>query len=151
MTKKQLIIKEKYLKCSTQKKTGSFTVEISLVMPMVLGIIVLVLYICMYIHDVAYIESIAISALDRLNYMTSDEAYELLVYEEITENMRGTLTNWNLEVSVESQQEEVTVIIDAYMLEHHEAYERMIFSRIFGTRIRLRGSVQNEADWIRLR
>lgn len=141
------LIKKKH----ATKERGSYTVEISFIMPMVLGIMVLVLYICMYIHDVAYMECVAIGSLDKLNYMIRDDQYEQMIYEDIVENMRGTMACWCIEVSVDSNAEEVEVEVDAVMSNHQRLFDQILFSKIFGARIRLRGTIQNEEDWIRLR
>ena len=140
------------------KYSGSFTVEAAFVMPVVLGIILLILYLCIYTHDKAVMEYAAIKACERCceeakknkdedsGYLTGLAREQI---EEITD--KGLIGNWDEDVKVSFEGEEIKASIYGRMGNSQGLMESILQGKIFSIRVSCKEVLVNEYEWIRAR
>ena len=107
------------------KLPGSYTVEISLIMPFVLGIILLIIYIGMYIHDKSVMEYAVIKGLVNFEneYNIGMELQTIdLVESEINS---GCIARWDYMTDVQLTDDEVSICVEGQM-QHTQGLINMI-------------------------
>ncbi|MCR5686653.1 MAG: pilus assembly protein [Lachnospiraceae bacterium] len=84
---------------------GSFTIEASLIMPMILGIIVMLIYFAMAAHDRCVIEHVCcLASSEAAGGEKSDEEAAALADEELD---RRLICTWDTDITVYSDEEYV--------------------------------------------
>lgn len=99
---------------------GSYTVELSLLMPLIIGVFWLIISMGFYVYDCSLMEmSMIISsyvyeeAVDS-NICNETECIGDEIAVSINELLTGTLCNWNKTIDVKANEDVITIEIEAY-------------------------------------
>ena len=107
------------------KLPGSYTVEISLIMPFVLGIILLIIYIGMYIHDKSVMEYAVIKGLVSFEN-ESNIGMELQTVDLVESEINsGCIARWNYETDIHLTDDEVSICVNGQM-QHTQGLINMV-------------------------
>lgn len=96
------------------KMRASYTVENSFIMPMFIIVIVLLLYVCFYIHDAVILKSSALKLAIRAESYEEDWQIAELRQEGIDYIREKTICTQNTNVIVENDKSKVTVSCTGY-------------------------------------
>lgn len=114
MYRKRAIKVEKVLK-TFGKYEGSYTIEISLIMPIVLGVILVCIYLCLFVHDRTVMEYACTKALleaERLpKEMSNADLTDIIDYEL----QKGLVGKWNYVVSSQYEEDCVEIVLKGKM------------------------------------
>ncbi len=105
------------LKKASAKKAGSFTIEVTLLMSFIIGVLVFIIYMAFYTHDRVVLTKCAyIAALRGSQIQTGDEDVESLTKEQAELLPVGRLLGkWELENTVTVAMQEVSVSYIGYL------------------------------------
>lgn len=133
------------------KRSGSYTVEISLLMPFIIGSILLVMLLCFYLHDICVISKDCAEVIT----MTTPEDIDAMEISEKLSKMTetDTLGHWvfNAEFNVETK-EEVSLInadIDAMMKIEDFLFDGIMKSSFFTYKTKFSSYILDEHKYIR--
>lgn len=131
------------------KEKGSYTVEISLIMPVVLSVILLILYFSIYVHDRCVIEY----AIIKVTAGTYDIVeYDDLIYE--AEYMIGNIldkcliASWDWDTDVEGGEKEFRLIVKANMRHSQGLISGYVLDRLFSVKEAIEIPCGNEYEHI---
>lgn len=98
-------MKEKF-----RKREGSFTIELALLMPFILGVILFILFMAYYLHDCCIIEKACLSAALRGSQEFETGQIENAAYEALEEVLPDRLLGkFELTEQIQISEEQVTV------------------------------------------
>lgn len=126
------------------------TVEITLLMPMIIGVFLFLFFTLFYLHDVVAISKGAATALVRGMVARDMEENEIKeVMKEATEDIR-MLGKWNIAPAIEITSEEVSVSSEGIM-EAAEGLLRKLVSGDYAYEMSMAGKRIDEVEYIRSR
>lgn len=135
------------------KRDGSYTVEISLLMPFIFGCILLIIFICFYLHDLCVISK------DCMNIMDVDPC-EKAVLDEMSEDLQqmikdDTLGTWDFTVkfavNIESGIERIDADVNAKMLVGGFVLPEIMSDSLFTYKTNISSYILDEQKYIRSR
>ena len=135
------------------KFPGSYTVEMSLIMPLVLGVTVLVIYAAMYSHDLVVRDYNIIKAINDECKDNISQVYEGSIRKRIEDNVSDkTAAKWydEIEVDIESDNKKESINIDVKgSMSYSQNYiANLTNGKVFGIRNRICHMNVHEPDWI---
>jgi len=101
-------------KLKIKKLKASFTVENSFIMPLFIIIIVLLLYVCFYIHDIVILKNSALKLAIRAESCEEDWQRAELRQEGIDYIKQKTICTQNTNVIIENNKENIKVTCTGY-------------------------------------
>lgn len=143
-------------KTSKVKKTcvnGSYTVEVSLIMPIILGVIILILYVCIYLHDKAVIEYVC---LNECLKMSQENNVSPLLHNDISETIdnqiaRGTIADWRTNVNIGITDTEIVIVVDSVMGHSQGLVDNLVTENVFSCHVENTELIDSEPDEIKIR
>ena len=139
------------MKC--KKYRGSYTIEASLLMPIVLGIILLIIYLSIYIHDKAIIEYEIVNA--GLNSISCDREIlgETDIRNELEDNIhKHTFGRWNIDITVDEDIDgRIYISVEGLMGYSQGLIRRLITEKLFYVKTSSEYLRVKESEWIKAR
>jgi len=131
-------------------KRGSFTIEISLLFPVIIVIFLLIIYSNYYVHDRVIIErSCYVSAL-RGALCVNAGRRKRIAMEEFDREIEGKLLGrWEYSINVESDSEEVTVKFNGFMNHSQGLLKKYTDNKVFAFQTISSSSAANETEYLR--
>lgn len=119
------------------RKRGSYTVEAAITIPIVIGVILFVLYICIFSYDRVVIHHAIVSEL----YKDVEEEEDAIISEQITESVsnkirNNVIANWEVEVNTEIDTTSIVVSVNAYMNHSQGLISMLIDNKMMSIRLR---------------
>ena len=111
------------------KKKGSLTVELSLIMPLVLGVLILIIFLSFYLHDTCAIERIGYTCL--LNGIENGYSKEEIINDFDSETETGLLGNWNIKRDIRFSDDSANITVNGTMLWDSRLMFGLINSKVF--------------------
>jgi len=93
---------------------ASYTVENSFIMPLFIIIIVLLLYVCFYIHDAVILKNVALKLAIRAESCEEDRQRAELRQEGIDYIIEKTICTQNIDVTIENNSGNIKVTCTGY-------------------------------------
>jgi len=119
---------------------GSFTVEAALVLPMCLGVIIMLIYMCTYIHDKAVMEYEAYKAC-----ILADEVEFNKASEEYSEH---TIGKWTTRIDIERKEDRNSVEINGNMMNSQGILRAILEDRLFMLKVKCNKEIIDDYTWI---
>lgn len=117
------------------KHKGSYTIELSLIMPIILGVIMLCLYMTVYVHDRVVMEYVVTKAqLDYQEQMDTKSRKEIeeSVSQEIEKLCIG---RWKTKINVRITGNKVSINVEGIMLQSQRLIDNIIENKIFAIKV----------------
>lgn len=115
-----------------EKESGSYTVEVSLIMPFVLGTVLLVIYFTIFVHDKAVMESATLYSCTKAGYEQGEgnieEAASDYLYQLIDEGLIG---DWDIDTDICLDGKVLTISLNGNMAHSQGFITDLIDNRIF--------------------
>ncbi|HOO27974.1 MAG TPA: TadE/TadG family type IV pilus assembly protein [Lachnospiraceae bacterium] len=112
-----------------KEKQGSFTIELALLMPFLIGSFLFVFFMAYYMHDRCLLEKACQSAVLRGSGCMSEEAAKTAAYETIDEILlKKLLWKWEFTKQVEIDSEKISVFGEGVMLVNEGGNRPLSFS-----------------------
>lgn len=139
----------KHLKSPIFKREASYTIELSLLMPVIIGSIFLILYTTFYLHDICLISRygfLAAGEIEKCGFVGS----ETVLYNRFDRDfMTKSLGSWDIERSAFEDEEKITVYVEGRMLSNGAMLSNIINERLFTYEDEFFAYKINEAEYIR--
>lgn len=98
-------------------RKGSFTVELALLMPLIIGVFLFIFFLAYYLHDRCIIEKACYVAALRGSLETESDSIENVVRKALEEVLpKRLLGSWDLKEQIEVTNQEVRVVESGNML-----------------------------------
>jgi len=128
--------------CLSIKYKGSYTVEISLIMPIVLGVIFVCIYLCFFVHDRAVMEYACTKSLleaERYSEPVSDYDLEQIIESELIKGLAG---RWDYTITIAYDNDCVEIVLNGKMGESLKLPDVVADSGLFGIEVHRKGSIK---------
>ena len=112
------------IKCCPEKVRGTMSVELTLLMPFVIGVFLFVFFTLYYLHDVAAIQKGCAGALIR-GSLIRDRREAQMQMENAMEEIR-LLGKWEMQKSCLVQNNLVTISVDGKMSANEGLFKKLI-------------------------
>lgn len=130
------------------RKNGTVTIELSLIMPGIMAVIIFILFVSFYMHDITLIEK---ASYVSVNYManTSDNVEEILqtYFDEVLEH--ELLGDWNISRISSYEGDEVILNVNGCMNEDGSLFFGYINEQLFSYETKVCAINMNEVNYLR--
>ncbi len=131
-------------------REGSFTIELSLLMPLIIFVFLLILFLNYYVHDrIAIDKACYIAALRSANYPDEAERENIALTVLNREIPARLLWKWDYTEGVQVMADEVIVSFEGTMLVREGLINRYLSGKLFAYNASQSASVIDEDDYIR--
>lgn len=120
----------------TARAKGSHTVEAALIMPMVIGIILFVFYLCIYAYDRVVIHYAVISVLYEDTYRPEDNMEEIMPQEIRDKISSNSIYDWDIQVDVTSNLYDTEVELVGRMPVTNGLLNRLTDTELFSVQVK---------------
>ncbi|MDO4965085.1 MAG: hypothetical protein Q4E51_00105 [Lachnospiraceae bacterium] len=128
------------------KKKGSMTIELSLLMPFIIGIIILIIFLSFYLHDSCVVERVGYSCL--LNGVNSDKTSEEIVNDFYNEIEGSLLCRWDINFDVSFMGTNAVALVTGRMLPDSQLMFGIISGSVFRYSTKFSVNFLSEAEYI---
>lgn len=131
-------------------KKGSYTVELSLLTPIIIAIFLFIFFIAYYMHDRVIIEKNCYISILRASLCVDDNEREWLAinnFEKETEEK--LLGKWNMEKIYTEDRDEACLVVQGYMEMNEGLLKKVIGEKIFFYKTECRANKVNETEYLR--
>lgn len=114
-----------------KKVSGSYTIELSLIMPILLGIIILCIYMLLYVHDIAVMEYAVTRACIQYDFYNSNYVetdVEDCIKNEISKSCIG---KWNSSINIDADYDEIVVSVQGVMIHSQGLVDNLVWKKPF--------------------
>lgn len=127
---------KKYANYLWNKKKGSYTVEAAIIIPAVIGVILFVLYICIYSYDrIAIHHAVLAELYSDMENMSEDDKREYLT-ESISGKIRNnTIADWEIEIHIEIYEDVTIVDLNGHMGNNQSLLASLVNTDYMGVKI----------------
>lgn len=122
------------------------TIELSLLMPFIIGIIILIIFLSFYLHDSCVIERVGYSCL--LNGINSDRTSEEIVNDFYNEIEGSLLCGWDINFDVSFMGTSAAASVTGRMLPDSQLMFGIISGNVFRYSTKFNVHLLSEAEYI---
>lgn len=135
---------------SLYKKQGSFTIELSLLMPIIIAVFLMVLFCTYYVHDRVIIEKTCYISALRGALCVDDAKKENVAKREFEKEIKGRLLcKWDYDINVGKKDEITAVQFDGAMQMKEGLLAKIIGKRLFAFATECESDEAYEAFYLR--
>lgn len=131
-------------------KNGSYTIELSLLTPVIIAIFLLIYFSDLYMHDRIIIEKTCYISALRSSLCIDDKRREAVATEVFNKELKGRmLAVWDYELSVEVNDEYSKVDFDGNMKMSEGLLNKILSKKPFSYKTTCTANVDNETKYLR--
>lgn len=112
-------------------RQASYTIELSLLMPLIMGTFFLIIFTSFYLHDMCLISEYGYLAAAEIEEKGPRHAEEVLYSKFEIDFMNKSLGRWNINSEASIDDEKITVVVNGTMLSNESMFSGLINERLF--------------------
>lgn len=130
------------------RKKGSFTIELSLIIPELMGVIFLVIFMGFYMHDTVVIDKSAYTCVKMIADEKESPEYALNVYFDQAQE-DALLGNWDIKRELIQDTNAVSITVSGKMNSDGIFIVRQLNTLLFSYETKCSAEIINECQYIR--
>lgn len=131
-------------------KDGSFTIELTLLFPIIMAIMLLIIYSNYYVHDRAIIEKTCYVSALRGALCTDEAGKTVAALEAFNKEIEGKLLGkWEYSIDADRISEEVIVQFEGFMYQRQGLLIKIIKGKLFEFKTEVKSDTANETEYLR--
>lgn len=132
------------------RKKGSYTIELSLLMPILLVVLLLIIYSDFYMHDRVVIGRACYAASLRASLCINENERESLARREFLKEIENKLLGkWKYSFETTLENDEVVANFEGTMLSSQGLLNKTIGSKLFEFSVNSKSKLANETRYLR--
>ncbi|MCR5107143.1 MAG: pilus assembly protein [Lachnospiraceae bacterium] len=141
---------KKYIFDKKNKKNGSMTIELSLLMPVILGVLIFIIFLGFYLHDRCILTKACYYAAMKGSEQTDDDNAYIVSEEALNEVINNRLIGkWESRESIYVDEEKITVSLEAGITFNNSLFFGLLDDNRMGLKRSAVAYRINETDYMR--